>query len=32
MAQPDLLGAWSLAVPTSMVLAGGRAGSDLVGP
>jgi hypothetical protein len=32
MAQPDRLGAWSLAVPTSMVLAGGRAGSDLVGP
>lgn len=31
MAQPDQLGAWSLAVPTSMILAGGRAGSDLVG-
>ena len=29
MAQPDELGAWALAVPTSMVLASGRAGSDL---
>ena len=29
MAQPDQLGAWSLAVPTSMVLAAGPAGSDL---
>ncbi|HEY8718644.1 hypothetical protein [Pengzhenrongella sp.] len=29
MAQPDELGAWSLAVPTSMVLAAGPAGSDL---
>ena len=32
MAQPDQLGAWSLAVPTSMVLSGGRAGCDLVEP
>ena len=31
-AQPDHLGTWSHAVPTSMVLAGGRAGSELVGP
>jgi hypothetical protein len=29
MAQPDELGAWAVAVPTSMVLASGRAGSDL---
>ena len=29
MAQPNQLGAWSLAVPTSMVLAAGPAGSDL---
>jgi hypothetical protein len=30
-AQPDHLGTWSHAVPTSMVLGGRRAGSDLVG-
>ena len=30
-AQPDRLGTWSNAVPTSMVLGGGPAGSDLVG-
>ena len=30
MAQPDGLGAWALAVPTSMVLATGPAGSTLV--
>ena len=29
MAQPDALGAWALAVPTSMVLATGPAGSEL---
>ena len=29
MAQPDQLGAWTVAVPTSMVLASGRAGSAL---
>jgi hypothetical protein len=29
MAQPDRLGAWALAVPTSMVLAAGPAGSEL---
>jgi hypothetical protein len=29
MAQPDQLGAWTVAVPTSMVLAAGRAGSAL---
>ncbi|WP_407345510.1 hypothetical protein [Pengzhenrongella phosphoraccumulans] len=29
MAQPDQLGAWALAVPTSMVLASGPAGTDL---
>ena len=29
MAQPDALGAWALAVPTSMVLASGPAGSEL---
>jgi hypothetical protein len=32
MAQPDALGAWALAVPTSMVLAAGSAGSHLVEP
>jgi len=32
MAQPDQLGAWALAVPTSMVLAAGPAGSDLKEP
>ncbi|MEO7784358.1 MAG: hypothetical protein ABIR97_07290 [Terracoccus sp.] len=31
MAQPDRLLEWSVAVPTSMVLAAGPAGSDLVG-
>jgi len=31
-AQPDQLDTWSHAVPTSMVLGGGRAGSDLEGP
>ena len=30
MAQPDGLGAWSLAAPTSMVLVSGRAGATLV--
>ncbi|MBC7550400.1 MAG: hypothetical protein H7269_05800, partial [Cellulomonas sp.] len=32
MAQPDRLGAWALAVPTSMVLASGPAGSTLKEP
>jgi hypothetical protein len=32
MAQPDQLGGWSLAAPSSMVLAPGRAGSSLVDP
>lgn len=32
MAQPDQLGGWSLAVPTSMVLTTGPAGETLVNP
>jgi hypothetical protein len=32
MAQPDTLGAWSLAVPTSMVLGGDPSGARLVRP
>ncbi|MFG2076337.1 hypothetical protein [Nonomuraea maritima] len=32
MAQPDQLGAWSLAVPTSMILTAGSAGTNLVEP
>lgn len=32
MAHPDQLDAWSMAVPTSMILAAGPAGADLVEP